>query len=287
MKKIIASILAAATLAGSVFALDTVASQKGISPNGIKKIQINLKAESVVIAETKDKDNSAIDIEILSNYTAAYPLLSYDGKVIKIEQKEKTNKLKDRECKVLITVPKDFKIQETDIKTDSADISVSGFTSQKMDLDTNSGKITVTDISANDLRVSSDKGDTEAKNLKLDKILNISSTSGNLSVSNIKSVDINAETQKGNMKFDNIEAKKVSFNADKGVLDLRLEKMFEKDSVFYVSSGKAKITLPSNASFWTTGALANGRFKSEFTQNSEGPLLTWKVGGGDMSLLKD
>ncbi len=291
MKKLIASILAAAALTGAVFAqgaqLKTVALQKGIVTNGIKKLQISLKDESLTIKQNDDSTVKTIDIEILSTHDTANPLFTNDGKMLKIEQKEKTNKLKDRVCYVNITIPKDFSIQEAKIATVTKDITISDLNSQKMEISSTSGAVKLTNIEANELTVSADKGGLTAKKIKADKIIRISTSSGDQTFSELKADEIIAETQKGTLKFTDIDTKKVSFNVDKGVLELNLKALFEKDSTVRVSSGNAKIFLPSNSTFWTSGSVDRGRFRSEFAQDSKGPLLNMKVGGGDMQLLKD
>lgn len=103
MKKFLTSVLAALAITGAAFAqvplqIQSVSVQKGIQVNGLKKIQISLKNEKLTIRENEDTEDKTLNIEVLSNYTASYPVLKNDGKTLKIEQKDNTNKLKDRVC---------------------------------------------------------------------------------------------------------------------------------------------------------------------------------------------
>ena len=291
MKKLLTSILLTMALTtASVFAqatqLQTVSAQKGIQTNGLKKIQISLKNERLTIRQNEDTEDKTLNIEIVSNYTASYPLFKNDGKTIKIEQKEKTNKLKDRICEVTITVPKDFKIQELKASSDSSDISISDFQALNFDVSISSGTLKLSKIEATDFSASSDKGELTARNIKVSKAAKFSSSSGAITVSDLTADEVVTESQKGDLKFSDINVKKVSMNADKGSLDLTLSKLFEKDSTIRVSSGNAKIYLPSNSTFWTSGSVDRGRFRSDFTQDSKGPRLDIKVGGGDLQVLK-
>lgn len=291
MKKFLASILAATVIAGAASAqagtqLQTVSAQKGIQINGLKKIQISLKSESITIRQNEDTEDKTLNIEILSNYTAMYPVLKNDGKAIKIEQKDNTGKLKDRVCEVNITVPKDFKLQEIKINTESSDITIADFRTQKLEIGTKSGAVSLTKVESSDFSVSTEKGDLTVRDNKVEKTANMKSSSGSMTVTNLVADEIITETQKGNVRLSDITTKKISINADKGVLDLNMSKLFEKDSEIRVSSGNAKIYLPANSTFWTSGSVDRGRFRSEFSQDSKGPLLNIKVGGGDMQIIK-
>ena len=291
MKKFLTSVLAALAITGAAFAqaplqIQSVSVQKGIQVNGLKKIQISLKNEKLTIRENEDTEDKTLNIEVLSNYTASYPVLKNDGKTLKIEQKDNTNKLKDRVCELIICVPKDFKIQELKVTGGKGDIQVTNFKAHTIEISSADGDVKISKIESSDFSSSVEKGSLTVRDVKVEKAAKINSSSGNITVSNLTAEEIVSESQKGNLKFNDINVKKVSINADKGTLDLNLDKLFEKDSAIRVSSGNAKVYLPSNATFWTSGSVDRGRFRSEFTQDSKGPLLSIKVGGGDIQLIK-
>ncbi|MBQ1832673.1 MAG: DUF4097 family beta strand repeat protein [Treponema sp.] len=291
MKRLLASILAATAIAGAAIAqgtpqLQTVSAQKGIQVNGLKKIQISLKGERLTITENESSEDKTLSIEILSNYTSMYPIIKNDGKVIKIEQKDNTNKLKDRICDVNISIPKDFKIHEFRVNSESSVISISDLTAQVMEVTTQTGSIKLSKINATEFNSSSDKGDINARDIKVDKTAKFTSSNGSMVISGLTADEIVAETQKGTVRITDLTVKKASVNADKGSLDITFSRLFDKDSTIRVSSGNAMVYLPSNSTFWTSGSVDRGRFRSEFTQDSKGPLLNIKVGGGDMQLVK-
>lgn len=293
MKKI-AMVLAALLTAGTSFlAADEVPSsdtkvvfQQGQPAGSIKKVTIALKAESLVINRT-DEEN--ISIRIDSNYSTAVPQVSFSTKEIKIEQKDKKSvKLEKRICQVTLSIPKEHKIQDFKITSDSADITICDANFPKLSITTGEkGAVDLSGLKGNELEIKSEKGDVSLKDIDLSKNFKLISDDGGVTINALNaSDDFTMETGKGKISAEGLKSKKFSINADKADAKISFDTMFEKDSVIYVSSGKAEVVLPSNAVLWTTGSVDKGRFRSDFTEDSKGSLLTIKVGGGDLQILK-
>ena len=292
MKKI-ALVLAALLTAGTSFlAADEVPSsdtkvvfQQGQPAGSIKKVTIALKAENLVINRTEEEN---ISIRIDSNYMTAVPQVSFDSKSIKIEQKDKKSvKLQNRICIVTLSLPKDLKLQEVKIGGDTSDIILTDANIQKLSVITgDKGAITLSGINGQSLELKSEKGDVDLSDIEMDKDFKLISADGAVSLKNLEAADFTLETEKGKVSAEGLKAKKVSVNTDKADAKISFDTMFEKDSVIYVSSGKAEVELPSNAVLWTAGSVDKGRFRSDFTEDSKGSLLTIKVGGGDLQIQK-
>ena len=237
---------------------------QGIKADGIKKIEINLKNEVLNITLS---ENENITIEVLSNHQVGNPQVVIDAKSIKIEQKEKTNKLAKRTCTINITIPKKNNIQTLNIQNEDALSSIS-------------------DIKVDSFSFKSDSGAVAVNNAEVAKSTEISTSNADIQVKNLSTTEFKISSNKGNLNISDAEAKSFAVSTDKGSLELDCPKMFEKESSVSVGSGTAKISLPSSADFWTSGDVGSGRFRSEFAQDSKGPKFKYKVGGGDMRLLK-
>ncbi|MBP5752098.1 MAG: DUF4097 family beta strand repeat protein [Treponema sp.] len=237
---------------------------QGIKADGIKKIEINLKNEALNISLS---ENENITIEILSNHQMGNPQVSVDPKAIKIEQKEKTNKLNKRNCTINITIPKKNSIQYLMIQNGDALSSIS-------------------DIKVDAFSFKSDGGAVAINDADVAKVVDVSTGNADIQIKKVACSELKVNTNKGNINISDAEANNFSISSDKGSMDLDFPKMFEKDSSVYIGSGTAKISLPSSADFWTSGDIGSGRFRSEFAQDSKGPKFKYKVSGGDMRLLK-
>ena len=237
---------------------------QALKADGIKKIEINLKNEVLNISLS---ENENITIEVLSNHQMGNPLVVVDSKSIKIEQKEKTNKLERRTCTVNITIPKKNNIQNLKIQNEDALSSIS-------------------DIKADNFSFESDAGAVAVNNAEIAKGAEISTSNADIQVKKLSCTELKVSSNKGNINISDAETRNFAVSSDKGSLDLDFPKMFEKESSVSIGSGTAKIALPSSADFWTSGDVGSGRFRSEFAQDSKGPKFKFKVGGGDMRLLK-
>ena len=212
-------------------------------------------------------ENENITIEVLSNHQMGNPQVSVDAKSIKIEQKEKTNKLNKRSCTINITIPKKNSIQALVVQNGDALSSIS-------------------DIKVDAFSFKSDGGAVAINDADVAKIVDISTGNADIQVKKLSCTDLRVNTNKGNINISDAETKSFSISSDKGSMDLDFPKMFDKESSVYIGSGTAKISLPSSADFWTSGDIGSGRFRSEFSQDSKGPKFRYKVTGGDMRLLK-
>lgn len=237
---------------------------QAIKADGIKKIDINLKSEVLNITLS---DSENISIEILSNHQMGNPQVSIDSKSIKIEQKEKTNKLVKRTCTINIAIPKKNGIQSLNIQNEDALSSISG-------------------IKVDSFSFKSDDGAVAVNDAEVSKNVEISTSGANIQVTKLTCTELKVSSSKGNININDAESRNFAVSSDKGSIDLDCPKMFEKESSVSVGSGTAKISLPSSADFWTSGDIGSGRFRSEFAQDSKGPKFKYKVGGGDMRLLK-
>lgn len=237
---------------------------QGIKADGIKKIDINLKNEAVNIVLS---ENENITIEVISNHQMGNPQVLIDAKSIKIEQKEKTNKLVKRTCTINITIPKKNNIQSLTVQNGDALSSIS-------------------DIKVDSFAFKSEGGAVAINDADVSKNVEISTASADIQVKKLSCSELKVSSGKGNINISDAEAKSFAVSSDKGSIDLDCPKMFEKESSVSVGSGTAKISLPSSADFWTSGDIGSGRFRSEFAQDSNGPKFKYKVGGGDMRLLK-
>lgn len=209
------------------------------------------------------------------------------------------------------------KIDATKIETKGAvsignkgtDVTVDTITADKLDVSSDSGKIDVKNVetkgaisignkgadinvenlTGKKLDLSSDKGNATGKKLSIKDNVSIKSASGDLNFSGVEAKDITADSKKGkNVAFDDVRAEKIAFNVEKGGLDLALRTMVKNDSLIQVGSGKSNITLPDDATFYTSTSISSkGHFRSEFTQDSDGPQLEIKVNGGDLLLKKN
>lgn len=274
MKRILLSVLAFMTFTACVSAgapagdptwtePQTVHNQ-GIKADGIKKVDIKLQNEilNISLSETEN-----ISIEILSNHQMGVPLVTIDGKSIKIEQKEKTNKLVNRKCTINITIPKKNSIQTMNIQNGDALSSIS-------------------DIKVDSFSFKSDGGAVAINNAEISKEAEISTSNADIQISKLSAKELKISSNKGNLNINDAEARNFAVSSDKGSIELDMPKMFDKESTISIGSGTAKVTLPSSADFWTQGDVGSGRFRSEFAQDSNGPKLKYKVGGGDMRILK-
>ena len=294
MKKIVMVLATLLTLGTAIVAADDappadtkVVFQQGQPAGSIQKITISLKAENLVINRAEDEN---IAIRIDSNYTNAVPQVSFDKKNIKIEQKDKKSvKLEKRICVITLSIPKEHKIQELKISGDTSDITICDINKlSKLSIATGEkGTVDLNGITGNEIEIKSEKGDVSLKDVDLEKTFKLVSDDGEINIKDLNaSNEFTLESAKGKVSAEGLKTKKVSINTDKADAKISFDSMFEKDSVIYVSSGKSAVELPSNAVLWTAGSVDKGRFRSEFTEDSKGTLLTIKVGGGDLQLLK-
>jgi|GEM_PF-1844333 len=272
MKKFVRALMAVALFFGTAMAfadeptwpeLQSVYFQ-GIPAKGIKKVTITLKGEALVITKAEDEN---IGIRVESNFSSANPIVNADAKSIKIEQKDKTNKLNGRNVIVTLMLPEGFEFGDLVITQDT-------------------GALTLGTIKGANITVTSAKGSINAESLIADKLLKLSSPSGDITIQSIKAKNLEAETLKGTLTLKGVEADTFTVAAEKGTLEMDVTKMFEKDASVSVGSGNASIYLPDGADFWTTGTVERGRFRSSFPQDSKGALLKVKVGSGELQVTK-
>ncbi len=291
MKKLATALAALLLLSPALFAAndappeDTkVVFMQGQPTGSIKKITVNLKSENLVVSMSEDEN---ISIRIDSNDTTSVPQVVFNAKEIKIDQKAKIKKQDKRICIITLSMPKDFNLQEMKINAEKSDLMIMDANIQKLTISTgDKGSVNLSGIKGQDLDIKTDKGDVSLETLDCDKTFKLVSSDGNVTLKDLKTTDFTLEAEKGKISADGIKAKKISVNADKASAKIVMDSTFEKDSVIYVSSGSAVLQLPPNAVLWTAGTVDKGRFRSEFTEDSKGALLSIKVGGGDLQIQK-
>ncbi len=249
----------------------------------LKSIEVKLKSENL---EFKISDTSDATIEILSNLTEANPTVTYNDKVIKIEQKDKTNKLENRKVTVRISLPKKFTVDALKSSADNAAVCINGIAAKNMSIELGSGTFVGENLTAENFTLSANTGNVSLKNIIADKCADISTASGTVSAEVIRTKILKASTQKGSANFSKISAASFEVSAGKGKLTAEFEKMITEKSIAETSSGEAKILLPSSAVFYTSANVGKGRFRSTFSSDSKGPLIECRAGSGDLLITK-
>ena len=231
-----------------------------------KKIEINLLTEDFILVSS---GADATTLEIRSNYKEKFPVVTQDGKTIKVAQTDKkANTLQGRKCVVKLTLPLNFPPVDFVLSMDNGTASLEPF-------------------AAGNIKISMGNGTMDIQRAKADKTISLSMGEGLLTADNIETKSFTTSAKGGNVNIKKLSAEEFSFTMDKGIAALKLAKPFTKQSSLEVGSGSITAEFPAGTVFYNTISVGKGSYRTDFPSNTKGPELKAKFGKGTIVVSKD
>ncbi len=308
MKKLITLIIFISLTTG-LFALPNLLKKEDFGANAIDNIEVNLSWENIIVKDTYD--NSAIEVEIYSNYKKYSPEVSVSGSTLYIDSVKKNFAFIDiaknptgTKCTVILYVPQKKDFDEISIKTSSGEINVERALSAKslITLHSSSGDISSSKgLFADELKVEASSGDIELYNVDADE-LSVRASSGDITVEkftggsgslqassgDIKSIDFASEyalfhTSSGSIYVKKFDCDYFDAESSSGNITLDFVNSPAASSSVNSTSGDVEIYLPMRAKFSMDVSCTSGIFRDKFNNNRMNPRDSYKMdynGGG-------
>lgn len=233
--------------------------------NAFKKIEINLMAEEFILVSS---GSDSTMLEIKSNIKEKVPVVTQDGKSLKVQQKDKkANMLAGRICTVKLTLPQNLPPSELVISVSE-------------------GNLTLEPVAASSIKITTGTGSLTAGKIRADKDLTLAIGDGRASADAVEAQTLIVTGKKGNITLKGVLAPKFSVSMDKGAASVSMVKPFSQQSSVEVNTGSIDLSLPASAVFYSSITAGKGNYHAEFYTDSKGPELKVKFAKGNIKVSK-
>ncbi|MEZ0536496.1 DUF4097 family beta strand repeat-containing protein [Caldicellulosiruptoraceae bacterium PP1] len=166
----------------------------------IKSISVNVDSSSIIISRTS---NDTILISKSSNISNdKYFKVSVEDKTLNISQFKNIPKEIQKNSKLIIYLPQNYKLDDIDVKTNLGSIEIKGIISNNINLVTNLGQVKVIDTKGNKIDISTDMGAININNCSIQNVLKAHTNMGSIDLyGDVDNSRIIAKTNLGSVKL--------------------------------------------------------------------------------------
>ncbi len=230
-----------------------------------KKIEINLLYEDFILVSS-GADSTML--EIRTNYKEKFPVVTQDGKNLKVSQTDKkANTLQGRKCTVKLTLPQNYPPVDFILSVQDGTAALEPF-------------------AAGNIKISASTGSITLEKVKADKTISVSMGDSTFSASNMEASSVSVTGKSGTLNIAKLTVEDFSISMDKGTAAFTLTKPFKKASSLEVGNGSIVAYMPSGTVFYDTLTVGKGNYRSDFASDSKGPELKAKFGKGTITVTR-
>ncbi len=178
------------------FGKSSKASSEKYEMNGVEKMDIDVDFGEILFQQGDE-------FNVSYNYKGTEaPSVEQKGDTVVIRQNSKKDFANGRVgCDLIITIPKNAKFDEIEVKDSLGNVKVQNVAAKKVKLNANLGDVELTNAQIKDLTISASLGDVELKKTEADDV-DIDASLGNVSL-NGSYKNVNVDASLGNITVDN------------------------------------------------------------------------------------